>query len=414
MTPNEAAVVDDSGTLAASGESHSPADGGDNQTGKIDASRPRRRPFRYTLPGCWVALGFVCLAFTPSLVPRPGPFQGVVCGLTGAIGYGLGVVGAWLWRQFADRSARQPKALAWRIFGIVAVVGLLTFYLLGQRWQGQIRALVGAEPEDLGSRLILPVLAGVVFVGLVAAGRGVRKLYRWVARRLNRWMGARAARALGWVLAAVLTVGLFSGVLVDGILAITDRAFAIKDTTTSDTVDQPTTPLRSGGPGSLIGWDTLGYQGRNFAGSGPTAAQISTFSGAHGAGADPGLRRDQLRRHRAGPGCSGGRRPAACWWLRPQLLAGHRDDGNGLGGPGRDERVRVRNRWRQCRCRDPVLLSAVVGVVPGRPGQGARGRPGLVRRGVPGVVGAAGGPATQDLCIRAEPRLVHDGDPVRR
>ncbi len=192
----------------------------------------------------------------------------------------LGVVGAWLWRQFADRSARQPKALAWRIFGIVAVVGLLTFYLLGQRWQGQIRALVGAEPEDLGSRLILPVLAGVVFVGLVAAGRGVRKLYRWVARRLNRWMGARAARALGWVLAAVLTVGLFSGVLVDGILAITDRAFAIKDTTTSDTVDQPTTPLRSGGPGSLIGWDTLGYQGRTFAGSGLTAAQISTFSGA--------------------------------------------------------------------------------------------------------------------------------------
>src|SRR6476661_5067435 len=116
-----------------------------------------RRWFRYTLPGCWVALVFVCLAFTPSLVPRPGAFQGVVCGLTGAIGYGLGVAAAWLWRQFADRPARRPETLAWRIFGIVAVVGLLTFYLLGQRWQGQIRALVGADPDDLGSRLILPV-----------------------------------------------------------------------------------------------------------------------------------------------------------------------------------------------------------------------------------------------------------------
>ena len=93
-------------------------------------------------------------------------------------------------------------------------------------------------------------------------------------------MGARAARALSWVLAAVLTVGLVSGVLVVGILAITDRAFAVKDAMISNTVAQPTTPLRSGGPGSLIGWDTLGYQGRNFAGSGPTAQQISTFTGA--------------------------------------------------------------------------------------------------------------------------------------
>ena len=71
-------------------------------------------------------------------------------------------------------------------------------------------------------------------------------------------MGRRAARALGWVLAAVVTVGLVSGVLVDGILAVTDRIFAVRDTTTSDTAVQPTTALRSGGPGSLVAWDTLG------------------------------------------------------------------------------------------------------------------------------------------------------------
>jgi uncharacterized membrane protein len=277
---NKAEVVDGPRALTTPSKSALLADGRGGRDQDTAGSQPGRRRFRYTLPGCSVALVFVCLAFTPSLVPRPGAFQGVVCGLTGAIGYGLGVAGAWLWRQFADRSARRPKTLAWRIFGIVAVVGLLTFYLLGQRWQGQIRDLVDAEPEDLGSRLILPLLAAAVFVGLVAAGRGVRKVYRWAAGRLNQWMGARAARALGWVLAAVLTVGLVSGVLVDGILAITDRAFAVKDTTTSDTVAQPTTTLRSGGPGSLVGWDTLGYQGRNFAGSGPTAQQISAFSGA--------------------------------------------------------------------------------------------------------------------------------------
>jgi uncharacterized membrane protein len=77
-----------------------------------------------------------------------------------------------------------------------------------------------------------------------------------------------------------VTVGLFSGVLVDGVLAVTDRIFAVRDGTTSDTAVQPTTPLRSGGPGSLVGWDTLGYQGRNFVGQGPTAAEIGAFSGA--------------------------------------------------------------------------------------------------------------------------------------
>ncbi len=254
------------------------ADGG--QKGRPRSPVARRPRFRYTVPGAWVAVVFVCLSFTPSLVPRPGVFQGVVAGIAGAIGYGMGVLGARVWREFADRPARRPRPRSWRLFLIAAPVLLLVWFLLGQRWQGQIRDLVGAEPEALGSKLLAPVAAAVVFVGLVAAARGIRRFFWWVAGLLGRWMGWRAARALGWVLAAAVTVGLFSGVLVDGVLAVTDRIFAVRDGTTSDTAVQPTTPLRSGGPGSLVGWDTLGYQGRNFVGQGPTAAEIGAFSGA--------------------------------------------------------------------------------------------------------------------------------------
>ena len=75
-----------------------------------------------------------------------------------------------------------------------------------------------------GSRLWLPLLAVVSFVALVAAGRGVRAGYRRIAHVFKRWMGARAARALGWVVAAVLTVGLVSGVIVDGVLALACEA----------------------------------------------------------------------------------------------------------------------------------------------------------------------------------------------
>ena len=81
-------------------------------TGEGDDPGQKQRPVRwyhFSLPGAWVALIFTCLAFTPSLVPRPGPFQGAVCGITAAIGYGLGVIGAFVWRQFADRPAREPR-----------------------------------------------------------------------------------------------------------------------------------------------------------------------------------------------------------------------------------------------------------------------------------------------------------------
>src|SRR6476660_8880029 len=134
-----------------------------------ESGRQPRRRFRYTLPGAWVAVAFACLSFTPSLVPRPGAYQGIVCGISAAIGYGLGVLGARVWRDFADRPARPTRPRSWRVFLIVGAVLLVVCYLLGQRWQGQIRDLMDAEPEGFGSKLWLPVLAVLVFVGLVAA-----------------------------------------------------------------------------------------------------------------------------------------------------------------------------------------------------------------------------------------------------
>ena len=247
----------------------------------VDAPRkPRRsRWFRYTLPGAWVALVFVCLSFTPSLLPRPAAFQGFVCGVNGAIGYGLGVVGAWLWRQFADRPARPTRPLSWRLFLIVGGVALVVSYLLGRRWQNQIRELMSVPAEGFGTPILLPIVAVLVFVGLVAAGRGLRGLFRWIARLLGRWMGRRAARGVGWVLVAAVTVGVLSGVVLDGAIAVADRSFAVLDTTTNEAVNGPLNTSRSGAADSQVPFDTLGFQGRNFVGTGPTAAQIAAYSG---------------------------------------------------------------------------------------------------------------------------------------
>ena len=88
-------------------------------------------------------------------------------GISAAIGYGLGVLGARVWREFADRPARPTRPRSWRVFLIAAPVLLLISYLLGQRWQGQIRDLMGAEPEAFG---LEAVAAGGGGAGLRRSG----------------------------------------------------------------------------------------------------------------------------------------------------------------------------------------------------------------------------------------------------
>jgi uncharacterized membrane protein len=237
------------------------------------------RRFRYTLPGAWVAMAFACLAFTPSLLPRSALLQGVVCGISAAIGYGLGVAGAWAWRAFADRDPRPPRPGAGRVFAISAVVLLVVAIVLGQWWQAQLRDLMGAPTPNLLLLVLLPLAAAAIFTGLVALSRSLRGLYHRVAGRLRRWMGPRAARALGWVTVVLVTWLVASGLLLNGLAALADRSFSLRNGATAEGVTQPTSPLRSGGPGSLVSWESLGRQGRTITGTGPSAEAIAAFTG---------------------------------------------------------------------------------------------------------------------------------------
>jgi uncharacterized membrane protein len=243
------------------------------------AAKSRRR-FRYTLPGAWVALVFACLAFTPSLLPRSALLQGVVCGISAAIGYGVGVAGAWTWRAFADRDPRPVRPGAWRVFAISAAVLLVVAIVLGQWWQAQLRDLMGAPTPNLLLLVLLPLVAVALFTGLVALSRSLRGLYHRVAGRLRRWMGPRAARAVGWVTVVVVTWLVASGLLLNGLAALADRSFSVRNSATAEGVEPTTSPLRSGGPGSLVSWESLGRQGRTITGTGPSADEIAAWSGS--------------------------------------------------------------------------------------------------------------------------------------
>ncbi|GGW68597.1 alpha/beta hydrolase [Streptomyces xantholiticus] len=245
----------------------------------------RRRLLHFTLPGCWGALVLACLSFTPSLLPRGGILQGLICGISAAIGYGLGVVAAYIWRAFADRDARSASRRSWLVLLVSAIVLFGLSFGLGQYWQHEIRGLMGVTDYNVLTTVASPFVAALVFYFLLLCGRGIRRLYRWAARLLGRWIGRRAARVVGWLLVAALAWSAFTGLLLSGFVNAANEAFSLRDTQTPEGVHQPTSALRSGGPSSLVPWDSLGRQGRAFAGSGPSARDIGAFT--HRAAQEP-------------------------------------------------------------------------------------------------------------------------------
>jgi uncharacterized membrane protein len=237
-----------------------------------------RKLLYVTLPGCWGALIVGCLSFTPSLLPRDGIVQGLIWGITAAIGYGLGVLAAWIWRAFADRDARHPRRRSWPAFVISAAVLVVVFFGLGQYWQYEIRKLMGVTDYNIAFVVVSPLIATLIFCLILLIGRSLRGLYRWAVQLLHRWVGQRAARAVAWVLVVGLAYLVVTGLLFNGFVNVANAAFSVRNTTTPAGVHQPTTSLRSGGPGSLVPWATLGRQGRSFIGSGPSAGDIEKFT----------------------------------------------------------------------------------------------------------------------------------------
>jgi uncharacterized membrane protein len=255
-----------------------PAAAAEGPRPSAEPGKPRRLLY-VTLPGCWGALVAGCLSFTPSLLPRGGIVQGLVWGITAAIGYGLGVLAAWIWRAFADREPRLPRRRSWPVFFISAGVLVVVSFGLGQYWQYEIRQLMGVTDYSIPLVIASPFVAAAVFCLLLLIGRGLRGLYRWAAQLLNRWIGRRAAHAVGWILVAALAYLVVSGLLLQGFVNVMNSAYSVRDTMTAEGIHQPTTSLRSGGPGSVIPWDSLGWQGRNFIGKGPSVSDIEKFTG---------------------------------------------------------------------------------------------------------------------------------------
>ena len=247
--------------------------------------RPGMRWLQLDPLGLATGTAFAALAMTPSLLPRSWVLQGVVSGVSAAVGYGAGhALGRVLLRWSASRRAgarlrrRAPAwvlGLAWVLLLLAATAALVTMLSVSADWQRQSAALLGVERPTTSGWLRAGPLMVLVAGALLAAARGLRWLSRWIAGLLRRYvrLPRRLATVLGAAVVIVLAVALVDGVLLSRALTVTDSAF--RATNLENTGDRrPTSPLRSGSSRSLVSWESLGSQGRKFVSGGPTWAEL--------------------------------------------------------------------------------------------------------------------------------------------
>ena len=222
-------------------------------------------PVPVTLPGAWTVLVFACLLFSPSLVPDRASRKGWSAGSPprSATAWALTArTSGALLRTGRRDPARKPVLAG--VF-VVGAVLLVLCWLLGQRWHGQLRDMMPAPPEPFwptccsrwrpcscscagrdrpraARRLPLAGPGPAVPVDLRAAGGPRDRL------------GGGDRPPCCWCPAVLLQDVLLNG--------SPTRLFAGRPATAPG-VEQPTSTLRSGGPGSLVAWDTLGLEGRN-------------------------------------------------------------------------------------------------------------------------------------------------------
>ncbi|WP_371526381.1 alpha/beta-hydrolase family protein [Streptomyces sp. NBC_01283] len=224
---------------------------------------------------------FFWLSLTPSLVPRPWLLQGVVGGITAAIGYGLGSVVATACRAlFRWRPGEKARARLWQAYWVLGLVLTVRLITESDHAQRRLRELQGLPPTTAWRTPVIMLIAVLLWALLLLAARGNRLGSRRLIRALHRFVPLPLAIGLGLTLSAlIVTIGLRDVVFQRGVIDLADRIAYATNGGTEKGVRRPDSPLVSGGPGSLLRWEDLGFQGRNFAGSTPTKQQITSYTG---------------------------------------------------------------------------------------------------------------------------------------
>jgi uncharacterized membrane protein len=230
--------------------------------------------------GVLLGTAFYCLALTPSLLPRPPLFAGIIAGVSFAVGYGVGVGISWLVRQlFRNKEpSRTTKRYAWWVLLAASTVLCIAYATWNTSWENNVRQLIG-EPSLHGQHVLI-IIGMALAAGLVVLiiGKLIGRAILAVSTFVDKWLPAYVSFLIGVVAVGSLGFLLYNGIVVKQFVKNTNTIYSKVNTTTPQGVTPTNRQLRSGSPDSLVSWQSLGYQGRNFIGNGPTKEQIAAQS----------------------------------------------------------------------------------------------------------------------------------------
>jgi len=114
---------------------------------------------------------------------------------------------------------------------------------------------------------------------ILLVARVLRLSTHGLAHAFGHVVPTTPAYCAGFLVVSLLSYTAFDKVMINYLYNTADRSAAITDSGTGRGVVRPVSTLRSGGPQSLVGWASLGRQGRNFVAGAPTRRQLTTFAG---------------------------------------------------------------------------------------------------------------------------------------
>lgn len=251
----------------------------------IAARSARRRPTareRLLGPVQPLVIAFGVLSWweslRPTLLPRSPLTQGVISALSIVAGMCIGTAIRAAGHRVARLKGHAIPPL-WRERLVSALMlGALPVLAIGSArwvgWQREQRRLVGLDGLSAWSVVPMLLVAGLLVVALVLLGRSVVHLVSKLDALLALRIPVAPARwATFGVVAVSVVIAWYAAVSTFGRWA--DQSFGAFDETTPAGATLPTSTLVSGGPGSLVDWDDLGFEGRAFTGTAPQAASFA-------------------------------------------------------------------------------------------------------------------------------------------
>lgn len=237
---------------------------------------------RYRISALGICLGllFFSASMTPSLIPRSAVIQGTLGGTVMAIGYLFAIIliGTWRFIQLPELTNGLRKALIGLVFLISFAISLLALFNL-RGSQNELRVLMTMKPLEASHEVV--VVGGVfaLFLVLFLLGRFVATITLFLRNRIPGRVPPRLSLVISLTLVSIISWNIGNGVIARGILNTADEALREIDSRIDSELPVPTNNLRSGSASSLIPWETLGAQGRNFIAGGRSAEEISEFNG---------------------------------------------------------------------------------------------------------------------------------------